>query len=193
MGVEFELKFSAKPGQLEAVAAAYPVEYHTINMETTYYDTAGHALADRRITLRRRMENGVSVCAVKTPISRLGRGEWECQCQEIETGVKELCKLGAPEELLALIANGVAPVCGAKFTRRAGLVTLQDAQVEIALDQGVLSGGGKEVPLCEIEVELKSGAQNVAVTFAEALAERFGLQAQNNSKFRRALALARGE
>lgn len=193
MGVEFELKFFAEPEQLETVAAAYPVEYHTIKMETTYYDTADHVLSDRHVTLRRRMENEESVCTVKTPISQLGRGEWECRCSDIETGIKELCKLGAPAELVLLTEDGVIPVCGAKFTRRAGLVSLQDAVVEIALDRGILSGGGKEIPLCEIEVELKSGDQNTAVSFAMALAERFGLKAQDKSKFRRALALAKGE
>jgi inorganic triphosphatase YgiF len=193
MGVEFELKFSAEPEQLEAVAAAYPVEYHRISMETTYYDTVDHALSDRHVTLRRRMENGESVCTVKTPISQLGRGEWECQCEDIEIGIKELCKLGAPKDLLLLTADGVGPVCGAKFTRRAGVVTLQDAVVEIALDRGILSGGGKEIPLCEVEVELKSGDQNAAISFALALAERFGLKSQEKSKFRRALALAKGE
>lgn len=193
MGIEFELKFSAVPEQLEAVAAAYPVEYQTISMETTYFDTPDFALSDRRVTLRRRMENGDAVCTVKTPISELGRGEWECRCEDIETGIAELCKLGAPKDLLALTAYGVAPVCGAKFTRRAGVVTVGDTVLEIALDRGILMGGGKEIPLCEVEVELKSGDLNTAVAFAVALADRFGLQSQEKSKFRRALALARGE
>lgn len=193
MGIEFELKFSAVPEQLEAVAAAYPAAYHTISMETTYFDTPDFALSDRRVTLRRRMENGEAVCAVKTPISELGRGEWECRCEDIETGITELCKLGAPKELLALTVYGVAPVCGAKFTRRAGVVTVRDTVLEIALDRGILTGGGKEISLCEVEVELKSGDQNTAVSFAMGLADRFGLQPQKKSKFRRALALARGE
>jgi inorganic triphosphatase YgiF len=193
MGVEFELKFSAEPDQLEAVAAAYPVDYHTITMETTYFDTPDFALSDRRVTLRRRMENGEAVCTVKTPISELGRGEWDCRCENIEEAILALCKLGAPMDLLALTADGVAPVCGAKFTRRAGLVMVQGKELEIALDRGILTGCGNEIPLCEVEVELKSGDPDTAVSFGTALADRFGLQPQKKSKFRRALALARGE
>jgi inorganic triphosphatase YgiF len=193
MGVEFELKFSAEPDQLEAVAAAYPVDYHTITMETTYFDTPDFALSDRRVTLRRRMENGEAVCTVKTPISELGRGEWDCRCENIEEAILALCKLGAPMDLLALTADGVAPVCGAKFTRRAGLVMVQGTELEIALDRGILIGCGNEIPLCEVEVELKSGDPDTAVSFGTALADRFGLQPQKKSKFRRALALARGE
>jgi inorganic triphosphatase YgiF len=193
MGIEFELKFSAVPEQLDAVAAAYCVEYCTRHMEATYFDTSDFALSDRHVTLRRRMENGEAVCTVKTPISELGRGEWECRCEDIETGITELCKLGAPKDLLALTACGVTPVCGAKFTRRAGIVTVDNTVLEIALDLGVLTAGDKEIPLCEVEVELKSGDPDTAVSFGTALVDRFGLQPQKKSKFRRALALARGE
>lgn len=193
MGIEFELKFSAAPEQLEQIAAAYPVAYRTIKMETTYFDTQGFMLSDRHITLRRRMENGASVCTVKTPVSGFGRGEWECRCDDIETGIIKLCELGAPREILFLTGEGVHPVCGAKFTRRAGDISYDGAQLELALDRGTLMGGSREIELCEVEVELKSGDMNAAVAFGTALAERFGLQAQKKSKFRRALALARGE
>ena len=54
-------------------------------------------------------------------------------------------------------------------------------------------GGGQEIPLCEVEVELKSGDPETAVAFATALAQRFGLEPEKKSKFRRALALAKGE
>jgi inorganic triphosphatase YgiF len=193
MGIEFELKYSAAAEQLEEIAAAYPLDYRTFRMETTYFDTCDAALSDRHITLRRRMENDVSVCTVKTPISGHGRGEWECNCQDIEVGITELCKLGAPKELLYWTAQGVSPVCGAKFHRRAGTLEFGGAVLELALDQGILLGGGKQIPLCEVEVELKSGDTEIAVAFAAALAERFGLEPQPKSKFRRALSLAKGD
>lgn len=193
MAIEFELKYSAVPEQLAAIAETYPLAYRTTEMETTYFDTEDFRLSDRHITLRRRMENDLSVCTVKTPVAGYGRGEWECGCDNIEDGILELCKLGAPRELLLLTAEGVRPVCGAKFTRRAGDVTYNGAVLEIALDQGILLGGGRQIPLCEVEVELKSGEPDAAIGFAAALAQQIGLQPQNKSKFRRALALARGE
>lgn len=193
MGIEFELKFSASAEQLEAVAGAYPLDYRPFHMETTYFDTPSFALSDRKITLRRRLENGVSVCTVKTPVSTYGRGEWECLMEDIHLAVPELCKLGASEELLALTAEGIQAVCGARFDRRAGLVSFEESQLELALDQGILFGGGRELPLCEIEVELKSGTPEAAVNFAMALAQRFGLRPENFSKFRRGLALAKGD
>ena len=193
MGVEFELKFSAQAEQQEAIFEAFSGDYQTFQMETTYYDALDSALSERHITLRRRFENGESVCTVKTPTSGYGRGEWDCRCDKIEDAIPELCKLGAPEELISLTAGGVAAICGAKFTRRALLVEYAGAALELALDKGVLMGGGKEVPLCEVEVELKSGAEESAVEFGMILARRFGLIPQKKSKFRRALALAKGE
>ena len=193
MGIEFELKYSAEPEGQAAIMAYYPGEYRRIEMETTYYDTADGKLSQRHITLRRRMENGVSVCTVKTPVEGYGRGEWECGHDDIETAVLKLVELGAPRELLLLTVEGVAPVCGARFTRRAMALRHEGAVLELALDHGILLGGGKEIPLCEVEVELKSGEPEAAVAFASAMADRFGLQVQNKSKFRRALALAQGE
>ena len=193
MGVEFELKYSASPEKQAAIAAAYPLEYREFQMQTTYYDTAGFALSQRHITLRCRMENGQPVCTVKTPVSGYGRGEWECECADIEEGIGKLCSLGAPKELLMMTAQGVVPVCGARFTRQAGILEWNGARLELALDRGILTGGGTEIPLCEVEVELKSGEPEAAIDFGTALAERFGLTVQHKSKFRRALALAKGE
>ena len=192
MGVEFELKYRASEKIQKTVIERSQGPWLMIAMETTYYDTPDGALEKLHYTLRRRLENGVSVCTVKTPIQGYGRGEWECRCEDITEGIGALCKLGAPRELLVLTGPGVVPVCGAAFSRLAGLVEFEGAVLELALDDGVLMGGGREIPLREVEVELKSGSPEAAVAFAERLAARFALHREEKSKFRRALALAKG-
>jgi triphosphatase len=77
--------------------------------------------------------------------------------------------------------------------RIAKTLELEGCTVELALDEGSLTGGGREIPLCEVEVELLSGSREAACVYAGALAVRFGLKQETRSKFRRALALARGE
>ncbi len=193
MGMEFELKFAADEAAQQAVRSTYPLAYRQISMETTYFDTADRALSARHVTLRRRLEDGQAVCTVKTPLEGQGRGEWECLCEDIETAIFMLCKLGAPKDLLYLTSQGVGAVCGARFTRQAAQVEHLGAELEIALDRGVLIGGGREAPLCEIEVELKTGTPEAAIDFAAHLQAQFGLQPESRSKFRRALALAEGE
>lgn len=192
MGVELELKYKANEAALQAIEEAFPQPGITLQMHTVYYDTPNGALSARRYTLRKRLENGVSVCTLKTP-ARQGRNEWEVACDSIEAAIPELCKLGGPEELLALTAKGVAPICGARFTRVAKVITLADATIELALDRGVLTGGGKEIPLCEAEAELKSGSAEALAAFGRQLAARFSLEAEVKSKFRRALSLAKGD
>ena len=93
-------------------------------------------------------------------------------------------------DLMALTVNGIVPVCGARFTRLAKTLELEGCTVELALDQGVLTGRGKEQPLCEVEVELKDGSEEAAVRFAKSLQEAFVLSEEPDSKYRRALILA---
>lgn len=193
MGVEFELKFAAVPSQQAAIQQMYFGSHERYEMHTTYYDTPSGSLSQRKITLRRRLENGEAVCTVKTPISGYGRGEWDCRCEDIWTSIPMLCDLGAPREVGELTREGVVEVCGARFTRLATTVTFGTAVLEIALDCGILTGGGREQPLCEVEVELKSGDPELAVAFAMELKEDFSLTPLETSKFRRALSLAKGE
>ena len=189
MGREFELKYRADEKTIAAIRAEFG-GFTPISMETTYYDTSDAALSRLRWTLRRRYENGVSVCTVKTPEKGGARGEWETECGDIVTAVPRLCALGAPAALKALAAEGLVQVCGAKFTRLAAKVTLPECTVELALDQGCLLGGGKELPFAEVEVELKEGSEDAAIAFAQDLSTRFGLVAEPASKYRRALALS---
>ena len=189
MGSEYERKYRADQESLHSIFTTFPARWQTIAMETTYYDTPSRSLSQRRWTLRRRMENAASVCTLKTPGAGMERGEWETECDHIENAAEELCKLGAPVALLELCTEGLVVSCGAKFTRRAGIFTLPDCVVEVALDQGILSGGGKEIPLFELEVEYKEGSRAAMEAFAAELADIYGLQAEEKSKFARALAL----
>ena len=188
MGIEFELKYRATPEIQEQLAQTG--QWRSISMETTYYDTPSKAMSSRFFTLRRRLENGVSVCTLKAPAGGDARGEWETECETIEAAIPELCKLGCPAQLPQLVGEGLQPVCGARFTRRCTLVEFGDALLELALDVGVLFGGGKQIPLCEIEVELKEGSREQAVAYGKILAARYGLEPERGSKFKRALALA---
>ena len=191
MGAEYELKFRADIHIQESVYTTFPARWQRLAMETTYYDTPSGALSARRYMLRRRLENGVSVCTLKTSGQGNLRGEWEVHCDSVTDAVPELCKLGCPAELGSLCAQGLVPICGARFTRRAGTFQLLDCAVELALDQGILFAGEKELPLCELEVELKSGSREAADSFARQLAEIYSLKPEEKSKFARALALAK--
>ena len=185
MGREFELKYKLTEAAYDAVRDRFS-GFSSITMETVYYDTPGRALGKLRWTLRRRLENGSPVCTMKTSALGGSRGEWEVNCPDIGASIPLLIAAGAPGELKALTECGVEPICGARFTRLAAKVTYEDAVIELALDRGVLTGGGREIPLLELEAELKAGSEAAVLRFGAELAERFGLREETKSKFARA-------
>ena len=191
MGIEYELKFRAEPQAQAKIRETVAGPWRRIDMETAYYDTPEGALAQRHCTLRRRMENGKSVCTLKTPAPDGARGEWETEDTSLHRAVPVLCGMGCPELLELLEKNSVVKVCGARFVRYAASVDIGTAVVELALDLGVLTGADRELPLCEVEVELKSGSRETAAAFAALLARKYDLLPETKSKFRRALDLAK--
>ena len=191
MGREFELKFRADAAAIAAIKEKYGT-FTPISMETTYYDTFDLKLSMHHWTLRRRMENEKSVCTFKRPHKDGGRGEWEVEAPNIMEGIMKLCQSGADWELMRSTAGGLQEVCGARFTRLAKTLEIPGATVELALDQGILIGRGKELPFAEVEVELKEGTDEAAIAFATELAAEFGLAAEPKSKFVRAMTLAMG-
>ena len=190
MGREFELKYEASPEKLALLQARFP-DLSPITMETTYYDTPSGEMGRLHWTFRRRLENGRSVITLKTPAEGFGRNEWEVLCDDLMAAVDELVAIGAPARLLDFaLREGFAAVCGARFIRLAGALEVPGAVVELALDRGVLLGGGKELPFWEAEVELKDGTEEAAVRFAESLAGEVGIKPQPLSKIARARRLA---
>lgn len=183
MATELEWKFAATESGFAALEKCYKEVLSPIRMETTYFDTPDRSFSARRCTLRTRLENGKCICTLKTPAEK-GRNEWETEMDSIEKAAPVLCKLAglaAPDALV--------PVCGARFTRLAATIALDGAAVELALDKGVLLGGGKELPLLEVEIEHKSGDEAAARAFAFALAAEQGFAPEHKSKFRRAMDL----
>lgn len=192
MGREFELKYRATAMQQQAIGAAFG-HFRTIRMETTYFDTQNGDLSARHVTLRLRKENESCICTMKTPLPDGSRGEWECEADDLTQGIRRLSTLGAPEDLCRLALAGTIAVCSAKFTRLATEVPTAAGTAELAMDSGKLMGGGKEVPLCEVEIEHKSGSDQSTMELATIISTRFGLVREHKSKFNRALALAKGE
>lgn len=194
MGQEIELKYQVPPERLAALEEALAPKggWERVAMETTYYDTADGALAARQWVLRARRENRLRLVTLKTKGNGFARGEWEFPGAHPAEVLAQLVKEGAPAALPALCGGGLIPICGAKFTRLRGLVSLPGCTVELALDSGCLTGGGHQEALCELEVEFKSGDPRQAMAYAAHLADKWALAPEARGKFTRALALTKG-
>ena len=185
MGREFELKYRAGAETLTRIRENLG-GFEPMTMETVYYDTPERTLSAKHWTLRQRMENGIRVCTLKTPAPGNAREEWEVMDASLADALPRLGQMSGKK----LDFPDLQPLCGAKFTRLRKLETHDGCTVEIALDQGILTGGNRELPFGELEVELKEGSEEAAVRFAEELAAKYGLMPEKKSKFARAKALA---
>ena len=190
MAVEYELKFRATEQVQAQILQDHPGQWERISMQTTYYDSPEGALSARHCTLRKRLENGISVCTLKTPASNGARGEWDTRCDTIEQAIPVLCKLSGNEEILSLTRNGVIALCGARFTRRCLTIAFGESTLELALDEGVLFHGQKQTPLCEVEIELKTGTMTDANAYGMVFRKKYGLETEPKSKFLRAKELS---
>lgn len=195
MGRELEVKYAASEDALariaqDAAVLRLAVSEETIPMETTYFDTPLGALSAKKWMLRVRREGTRGVVTMKTAGDGRVRGEWEYEGDTVNDAAKRLCALGAPEELREILRAQPIPVCGAKFTRRALRLRFPDgSEAELALDSGVLFRAERQSPLCEMELELKRGAETAMLELAEQLAKAYDLLPERQSKFVRAAAL----
>lgn len=191
MGTEIECKLAAPDrGVLERIRRDFAPRgaCRTVQTETVYYDLG--PLRENKWMLRaRRTDGGAPVYTCKTPGQGYARGEWECGANSPEEAVRKLAALGAPAELLRLTRFDA--LCGASFERTAILLQTGGADVELALDFGRLTAPGREAPICEAELELKSGSPEVMLALRDRLIADYGLTETFESKFSRAKALTR--
>ena len=137
--------------------------------------------------LRSEQAVGTALCRPSPAADPHLRGEWETEAADLASALPRLAALGAP---VPPADTPLQVLCRADFIRRAVLLRLDDGSTaELALDLGTLSGATRSLPLCELELELKSGEPAAARAFAEALAARFSLRPEPLSKFARASAL----
>lgn len=178
-----------------AVAPFLSLTEETFRMEATYYDDIPGNLAQRKMTLRLRRENGKGICTFKAPAEgTFTRTEAECPAETVEEGVQTLLAQGAlPFAAAALLSRMMlVPTCGARFTRVAYTLMQPDFACVLSYDRGELFAGARTAPICECEAELLSGTAAQLEAFFLPLAEKYGLPVCKQSKHARAQAL-RGE
>mgnify|MGYP002519082051 CR=1 FL=1 len=189
MGQEIEYKLAMPDaetlGNLRRAFSGQGAE-ETSDYETVYFDL-GAELNARRFMFRARERGGAAVYTVKTPGEGCARGEWECEAASPQEAAKKLADLGAPREIAERTAFPVT--CGASFTRTAITIDREDAVIELAFDLGELTAPGASAPVCELELELKSGPLAPMTALRDEIMQKYGLRELKKSKYARARAL----
>ena len=200
--MEIELKLLLPPAALAALSAdplltAVKAKRKTRKrLDNIYFDTPDHALAQARIGLRLRKDGRRWLQTVKSGGSAQAGLH---QRIEIERAVSGKALEWAPlastefEAVLKPVWQQLTPQFSTLFSRNIWLLTgPTGAEIEVAIDQGEIIAGKKREAICELELELKSGAVDDLFDIALALADRHPLVLDNRSKAERGDALARG-
>ncbi|MGF1686330.1 inorganic triphosphatase [Photobacterium japonica] len=200
METEIELKFFVSPEfssqLLRKIAALKILQQSRRALGNVYFDTPDQILRQHDIGLRIRRFDDVFVQTLKTA-GRVVAGLHQRPEYNAETTgtTPELMLHPAdawPEGFeIAQVQQQLNPLFSTDFVRQQWLVAMPDgSQVELAFDQGDVKANGKTFPICEVELELKSGQTDALFTLARELCTEGGMRLGNLSKAARGYRLA---
>lgn len=184
---EVELKFLCAPGDLGAVLAAAPEgDDESRELISVYFDTPDQALQKAGVSLRVRESQGGRVQTLKRG-EGLSREEHEAPL----AGDEPDPELG-PLKALLPAGGRLDPAFNVRVNRRQRTFHYQGAEIELALDQGEVIGGAGRSPICEVELELKTGPPAALFALARELSKAAPLYLSFDGKAARGQALVAG-
>ncbi len=191
MDREIELKFLIPPEAAASALAQLQGEGAVRQLDATYFDTPDHALRKAGFGLRVRDGEGGRKQTLKSASAGgvFSRGEWETAIAGPGPDRDALARTPAAAMLDGEI---LAPVFTTRVERVVRIVHVGEAVIEAALDRGELSADGRRAPVCELELELKSGQPSALFDLARQLAKRVPLRLSLISKAERGYGLAVG-
>lgn len=196
MDREIELKFLLPPeaanlalAELKALQAG---DGAVRQLDATYFDTPDHALRRAGYGLRVRDGEGGRKQTLKSASAGgvFSRGEWETR---VEGPGPDRDALALTPAAAMLQDRPLTPVFTTHVQRMVRLIQVGEAIIETALDRGELSAADRRAPVCELELELKSGPPRALFDLARTLAARVPLRLSLASKAERGYGLATGE
>ena len=191
---EIELKFQLAPDAVKRLTdnPVFAGSARRKRLHTIFYDTPDYDLREGGMSLRVRESEGRFVQTVK---SRLGaslfdRNEWEAEISGArpdpagldQTPVCGLLAKDPPASLEAVFVTDVERTV--QDCHHAGAV------IEVALDQGEIIAGDQHEPICELELELKSGDPAALFDLARTLGGEGDLRLSFETKSERGYRLA---
>lgn len=187
---EIELKFLCAPRDLNAVLAAAPEgDDDSRELISVYFDTPDLTLQKAGVSLRVRQSKAGRVLTMKRG-DGLAREEYEAPLE----GDQPPSELAPLKEILSEAAAAtLEPAYNVRVTRRQRLIRFGDSEIELACDQGEVSGGRLVSPICEVELELKAGRPEALFDFARELSGAAPLYLSFDTKSARGQALVAGQ
>ncbi|MGB9094366.1 MAG: CHAD domain-containing protein [Gallionella sp.] len=192
MAVETELKLRIAPGQLARLKRHALLKAHQLarplvrRLQNIYYDTPKLELHDSGVALRLRhagrqwlqtLKGGGSVQA-----GLHSRNEWEVPVQRAALDFSAAQGVDWDELLRPSLRRKLQPVFVTDFTRSSRMLEFRGAQIELCMDRGEVRAGQLISPICELELELKSGEPVQLFELAQAILEIVPFELETVSK-----------
>lgn len=196
MAEEIELKLQLNPGDIASLKRCRLLRrYATARARTRrllsiYYDSLELTLLQADISLRIRRMSGRWYQSVKTAgqvqSGLHSRLEWEDCLSRGKPDFEKINRIDHPQTRLLAnprLQNLLRPIFSTDVKRTEWQLEVQNSTIELALDVGQLVLDGRlAAPICELELELKSGKIADIMLLARQLQERYALQEENTSK-----------
>jgi triphosphatase len=122
----------------------------------------------------------------------LRRSEWESPVAGMAPDLQALTPLMSMGLQGTLARDPLQPIFATELRRRQRTLTLPSGIVDVSFDTGVVKSGGRTAPICEIEIELKSGGPAALYDLALLLSEHAAVRPTTRSKAERGFELAFG-
>lgn len=169
-----------------------------LEMHAVYFDTEDRRFFREGIAFRVRKEGNRLVATLKwNGSSEDGMHKRE----EINVPVDDESKLTTPDikifdqsEMCQVLTDLVGrrrlvPLMDIYFLRRQVRIDTGKSINELSIDVGKIICGEKTVPISEMEIELYSGDEEDMIALGQRISEKYGLTAENQSKYKRGLDL----
>ena len=164
---------------------------------SVYYDTDTQKLREHGLTLRVRRIGRRYVQTVKREDGEssalMDRCEWEHDVPAGKPNLALLQDVSLKSILSKRLQAKLKPLFETRVRRKVYPIRSGSSQVELTIDKGMVAAGTHSSPICELELELKSGDAAELFNVARALAMHVPVQHIVTSKSERGYALVTGE
>lgn len=197
MAMEIELKLALSPRHTSQIRhhpllnRALPQRRRLLSI---YFDTPKFELMRRGIALRLRRVGQQWHQTLKAEAQSVGaltsRPEWEAPLAADEHPDFSLLPDTAMNLLAGIKLKHIAPLFTTVFQRTTWQIESPAGHAEVALDHGKIIAGEKQQALCEVEIELRSGAPDCLFDIATQLLHDVPLHIEPRSKAERGYLLS---
>ncbi len=192
MPIEIELKLRLAPEQLAKLKRHALIKSHQLTRPVTrrlyniYFDTPRLDLQHSGMALRLRRSGVKWLQTLKGGGSVQGglhqRNEWEMPVQgpALDFSVPQIAEW---KDLLPRhLRKKLQPVFVTDFSRNSRIMSWQGAEIELCMDHGEISTEHLHTPICELELELKSGEPQQLLELALAILDVVPFELESISK-----------